>query len=112
MNKNISMSKTIAVVDIELDKPRKIKYTNGAFRKFKEVTGQSAFKISPDDFNDYISELLWSGLLHEDREITVGEIDDLVGPSNMYYVISKITEAWGLAMPEAPTKEEGHRPLV
>jgi len=101
-----SKSKTIAVVDIELDKPRKLKYTNGALRKFEEKTGKNALKIKPEEFNGYMAEILWCGLLHEDKDITVDNIDEMIGPSNMYYVMSKITEAWGMAMPE-PKETEG-----
>jgi len=114
MSKNVSKSKTIAVVDIELDKPRKLKYTNGTLRKFQEKTGRAALKLKPDEFNDYLSELLWTGLLHEEGDLTFEQVDELIGPSNMYYVMGKISEAWGVAMPD-PTEsvklEDGTDPL-
>jgi hypothetical protein len=108
---NISKSKTIAVVSIELDKPRQLKYTNGALRKFQEKTGKAALKMKPEEFNEYLSEILWAGLLHEDKDITVDQVDEMIGPSNMYYVIGKVTEAWGMSMPEPKEVEANADPL-
>jgi len=99
----ISKSKTIAVVGIELDKPRKLKYTNGALRKFQEKTDRKALKLKPDEFADYLSELIWCGLLHEDKEINIEQVDEMIGPTNLHYVMDKLSEAWGMAMPE-PTE--------
>jgi len=103
----ISKSKTIAIVDIELDKPRKLKYTNGALRKFQEKTDRKALKLKPDEFADYLSELIWCGLLHEDKEITIEQVDEMIGPSNAPYAMNKMSEAWGTAMPE-PKEPDGN----
>ena len=103
-----SKSKAIAVGDIELDKSRKLKYTNGALRKFEEKTGKNALKLKSEESNEYMTDLLWSGLLHEDKELTIEQVDEMIGPSNLYYVMSKITEAWGMAMPEPKEPAEGN----
>jgi hypothetical protein len=102
----MSKSKMIPVVDIELDRPRKLKYTNGALRKFQEKAGKSALKMKPEEFGDYMTELLWAGLLHEDSSLTFEQADELIGPGNYQYVMGCISEAWGVAMPK-PSEQEG-----
>lgn len=103
-----SKSKTVAVIDIELDKHRKLKYTNGALRKFQEVTGRKALKLKQDEFADYISELIWCGLLHEDKELTIEQVDEMIGPSNSHYAMGKMADAWDVAMPEPKEPAEGN----
>jgi len=104
----INKSKTIAVVDIELDKLRKLKYTNGALRKFQEKTDRKALKLKPDEFAEYATELIWCGLLHQDKELSIDDVDEMIGPSNIHYVMEKISEAWGMAMTEHKEPVEGN----
>ena len=103
----VSKSKTIAVVDIELDRPRKLKYTNGALKKFQEQTGKAALKLKPEEFPEYVTELIQCGLLHQDKEITIEQVDEMIGPSNAPYAMNKMSEAWGTAMPE-PKEPDGN----
>ena len=107
----VSKSKTIAVVDIELDRPRKLKYTNGALKKFQEQTGKAALKLKPEEFPEYVTELIQCGLLHQDKEITIDVVDEMIGPSNLHYVMEKISEAWGMSMPEPNEPGENTDPL-
>ena len=95
----ISKSKVVFSVEIELDRLRKLKFTNGALRKFRNTTGIDALALG-DRFNEYVTELLWCGLSGQDPELECEQVDEMIGPSNLYYVVSKITEAWGLSMPD------------
>ena len=110
----ISTSKTIATVEIELDGIiRKMKFTNGAMRKFKELTGKNALMLK-DEINDYLSEMVLCGLQTFNPDLKLEEVDEMIGPGNMYYVFTKITEAWGVAMPdpEELIESAGETPLT
>ena len=87
-------------VNIKLDKERTIRFTTKAIAAFERKIGKPFSKI--DDFDDlYLDEkltLIWAGLLHEDKDLTVDGVFDLVDEhSNMLTVLEAVGRAMEMA---------------
>ena len=105
------ITKAVPVVDIDLDKQRQLKFTGKAFRIIEKETGKNALQgevwqsMSMTD----LCAVLWAGLTHEDRSLTLDEASDLLHPGNQMYIMEKVTEAWVGAIPDV---EEAADPLA
>lgn len=81
---------------IELDKTRNLKY---GMRAIDRIEKKLKTKISKLDLNDLSMEetavIIWSALVHEDRELTPEKVMDLVDD---YSNITKVSEAIGEAI--------------
>lgn len=89
----------MAYVEIKLDKTRNLKY---GMRALDRVEKKLKRKISQIDMNDLsmeeIATFIWAGLVHEDKELTVEKVMDLVDEySNLNEVSLKLDEAVNLA---------------
>lgn len=86
----------IPFVTIALDKPRRLRYGMGASIEFEQLTGVKMTAIGEDEMSmDTIAKLLYAGLKHEDKNLTVAKVVDLVDnhAESITSVIEKITEA-------------------
>ncbi|MTV50090.1 hypothetical protein GJ688_14025 [Heliobacillus mobilis] len=87
-----------SLVEITLDKPRKLRYDLNALAELEDKLGVSLQEL--DQLAMGVKQLrvfLWAGLVHEDpglSEIDVGAFVDL---ENLGEVNQKITEAFQLA---------------
>ena len=87
-----------ALVSIELDKDRNIRYTLNALAEIEEKLGVKLDQL--DKMEMGIKELrtfLWAGLIHEDAGLTETEVGNMVDFDNMEYINQKITEAFQTA---------------
>jgi len=89
----------MAYVEIKLDKTRNLKY---GMRALDRVEKKLKRKISQIDMNNLSMEetatFIWAGLVHEDKELTVEKVMDLVDEySNLNEVSLKLAEAMNLA---------------
>ena len=102
-------SKMIPVVDVKLDRPRKLKYDFKAMRLIEKETSKNMLnpKIWQEMNATDLSIFVWAGLKHEDPNLTVEHVEEMLHPGNMAETIYKVGEAWGLSMPEA--KEAGEQ---
>lgn len=117
-------------VDIQLDRPRKLKLNMNAYAAFhKEVgkpwdyfmatiieTFQKKKEINADvitllDFFQ-LRAILWAGLLHQDRTLTVEAVGELMEfvPGEDYsaksnYIFWKVMEAWAATKPSEMKKK-------
>ena len=87
-------------VSIKLDKERTIRFTTKAIATFERKIGKPFSKI--DDFDDlYLDEklsLILAGLLHEDKNLTVDDVFDLVDEhSDMITVLGAVGNAMEMA---------------
>ena len=87
-------------VNIKLDKERTIRFTTKAIAAFERKIGKPFSKI--DDFDDlFLDEklsLIWAGLLHEDKDLTVDRVFDLVDEhSDMLTVLEAVGNAMEMA---------------
>lgn len=67
-------------IPVELDKTRNILLGFQALQLFKKITGKSLAKLDyeNEDMEDYIPVLFYSGLVHEDKELTLEETTKLI----------------------------------
>lgn len=71
---------SMAFIPVELDRPRKIVFGWGALKLFKKIHGKSLFKVNFDeeDVEDLVPLILYCGLVHEDPELTVDRVTQLM----------------------------------
>jgi len=67
-------------IPIKLDKTRNMLMGFGALQLFKKITGKSLAKLDyeNEDMEDYIPALFYSGLVHEDKELTLEKTTELI----------------------------------
>jgi hypothetical protein len=69
---------------------------------------QIADDLKSQILTDDIFVLLWAALRHEDKNLTVEQVEDMITPRNLKYIIDKFYEAFEAAMPEKEgAKKEG-----
>jgi hypothetical protein len=84
---------------INLDKPRKIKFGYKALITAQVLTGKAVLDVVMDTTRidvDILSKLLYAGLQHEDKDLTLEKVIDLVDEyaENVTDVIDATTEAF------------------
>ena len=97
-------------VSIKLDKERTLRFTTKAIAAFERKIGKPFSKI--DDFDDlFLDEklsLIWAGLLHEDNNLTVDEVFDLIDEhSDMLSVLQAVGSAMEMAFGGSGDSPEG-----
>jgi len=97
-------------VEIELDKPRKLLINLNSMCAFEEKTGKKFLDVtdslSKGEFpaiTDFRA-LFWCALIHEDPDITVEQVGEMITPADM----DKLAKSIAANMPKA---KEGGRPL-
>lgn len=67
-------------IPVQLDKARNILVGFQALQLFKKITGKSLAKLDyeNEDMEDYIPVLFYSGLVHEDKELTLEKTTELI----------------------------------
>jgi len=91
------------IVTIQLDKERHIKLGMKACKRFEELTGKHIWvaKTWDDLSTEDISLLLWTGLLHEDPNLTADEVEELADQySTLGIVANAVVQALSAAMAE------------
>lgn len=83
---------------INLDRPRNIRLGTNALVKVEESTGRSLTEIGSSFGIKEIRVVLWAGLIHEDKELTLDAVGDLIDDAGFDYVADKVGEALNLAM--------------
>ena len=65
---------------IELDKTRNLLLGFEGLQLFKKITGKSLAKLDyeNEDFEDYIPAMIYSGLAHDDKELTLEKTTKLI----------------------------------
>lgn len=102
--------------EIKLDKVRHIKYTFKGMKFLAKKYGSvidAMKKLEEIDHNitaegiDDLTNLIYAGLIHEDKEITTDSVEDALDFNNIYPVISKITKAFYVSSPQPKGGSEG-----
>ena len=81
-------------VEINLDKPRRLRYTINALVALEEKLGKPISAIDRTKIG--IKEfrlLLWAGLIHEDPNLTEEKVGELMDEADINYIAEKINEA-------------------
>lgn len=99
--------KMTPAVTITLDKERHLLLTLSAMIAFKKETGKDLMnpevvkQISEHMELEDLRALLWASLRHEDKNLTIEQVGDMLHIGNMKDVAAKLGEAWSSALPEA-----------
>lgn len=84
------------VVTITLDKERTLKYNLNALICAEEITGKKLASLGEDanGFDlSFLRGMLFAGLKHEDKELTLEQVGDMIDMENMEDVTNKLGEA-------------------
>lgn len=94
-------------VSVNLDKPRKLKYSFNAFCELEDA-GMDLMHLQDGKvkFKD-IRLLLWAGLLHELPDITPEEAGELIDQGNLQEISEAVAEAIQLALGNKGEQEPG-----
>jgi hypothetical protein len=86
------------LVSVVLDKPRNLKLTLGAMKAFEKAVSKNAFTLDWKNLSaTELSALLWASIIHEDKSLTIEQVDNMIDSSNMMEVIGKLAQAWKMA---------------
>jgi hypothetical protein len=101
---------------IRLDRERNIRFNLAACKKFKELTGKSLLKMTTmtELDEEQTIALIYCGLMHEDKELTLDKVADMVDTTNLIETLTAVSQ--GLNPTSAKTEEMGDKteedPLV
>ena len=94
-------------VSIELDRPRKLRYTTNALAELEDVMGHPVTQLDGKKIGiKAMRALLWAGLLHEMPDLTLKEAGELMDYTDMQTISNKITEAIELAFGKSEKNKE------
>ena len=96
---------------MELDKPRRLRFDFNAAAAFEEATGKTMFDISvwASPTAKDLRALLWSLLLHEDKDLTLEQVGSFMYMGNLAAVTANLARVYEANTPEADGKA---RPLA
>ena len=99
------------LVTIVLDKERHMRLTLKGMLLYEKHTGKNLLKgFKPEDFTlEESSVLLWACLVHEDPELTLDAVQEMVDIGSMELVFDAMTRCLIQSLPVA---KAGERPLV
>lgn len=85
---------------ITLDKERNLKYGMRALDQAEKKTGVPIIGMNLSNLTmNQIATLVWCGLIHEDKNLTVGNVMDLIDEySNLGEIMGIVSEAIGEAV--------------
>lgn len=83
------------IVTINLDKERHLKFTLNALIIAEKLTGKKLTEMGKENNFDleFLRAMLYAGLIHEDKELTLDEVGDFIDFENMNEVVEKLNEA-------------------
>lgn len=79
---------------IKLDKVRNIKFTLNSLIKFEKITGINITQIGERSQDmEIILALIYVGIMHEDKDITMEQVGDLVTLDKLADINKALSEA-------------------
>lgn len=79
---------------ITLDKERTLKYTLNSLIKFEKLTGRSVTEIGENMNMETILALLYVGLIHEDKKLTIEKLGDMITLDKFFEINEVVTSAF------------------
>ncbi len=80
-------------VKVMLDKERRLRFTLRTVEAIKAEFGEAA--LSSGLGGEKLAKVLWYGLTHEDAELTVQQVEDMVDLENLTEVMAAMARAFG-----------------
>lgn len=96
------------LIPMQLDKERHLKFDLNAFAELEELYGDinTAFEEMQKGSIKAIRAMLWCGLIHEDKTLTLEQVGEMVHLGNINEVMNAITQAISEAMPKVDETEK------
>ena len=96
------------LIPIQLDKERHLKFDLNAFAELEDIYGDinNAFEAMQKGSIKAIRAMLWAGLVHEDKTLTIEQVGSMIDMSNINDVISAISKAISEALPQTEGETE------
>jgi hypothetical protein len=87
------------IIEVELGgKVRHIRYTMNALAEIEDNLGVPLSEMESVKMTiKNVRVILWAGLIHEDKTLTIEEVGDMVDLENMEAVQEKVAEAFTMA---------------
>ena len=87
------------VVEVKLDKTRHFLINFRALTQIEEATGKNV--LDPTSFETMnlhdMRAMVYCALRHEDATLTEHMVGEMIGPSNIPYVMAQMSKAWQFA---------------
>lgn len=93
-------------ITIDLDKARNLRYTLGSFNFIEAQTGKNFTAALADESMTNLTVLLFAGLKHEDKTLTMEQLGEMVDLENFAYVKERLTAAFNVGNPKSEPKVE------
>lgn len=89
-------------VQVELDRPRTIKFDLNAFIELEEMYGSidGALKEMEKGSIKAVRAILWAGLIHEDESLTLKQVGSMVDMDNLPRITEALSQAISDSLPE------------
>jgi hypothetical protein len=105
------MSVLFPGVQITLDKPRTVRFDFNSNVKLEKETGVNTLMENPIDKEHMngtmLRAMLWAGLLHEDKTLTIEQAGAMITSRNSNAVLVAVIDAWTETLPEAKESKQG-----
>lgn len=88
------MAKEKKMVTINLDKERHLYFTLNSLELIEDMTGTSVDKIGENMNMKTLKVIVYAGLVHEDKALTVNEVGELIGVEKIEEVSKAVAEAF------------------
>lgn len=91
-------NKHLGEVSVQLDKKRVLKYKHSSLMRLEKAINGPVSDISDMQGTLNITklvQLVWAGLLHENSELTIDEVADMMDHCSTIYITEKALEAFG-----------------
>lgn len=83
------------MVKITLDKERNLYFNLNSLEIIEELTGKSIDKITENMNMKSLKAIVYAGLVHEDKSLTVDAVGEMIGFNDISRVSEAIGEAFG-----------------
>lgn len=83
------------MVKIVLDKERNLYFNLNSLEIIEELTGKTIDKITENLNMKSLKAIVYAGLIHEDKSLTVEAVGDMIGFNDISRVSEAIGEAFG-----------------
>jgi hypothetical protein len=94
-------NKQRGIVAVTLDKKRNLRYTMNALAEIEDQLGVPLSEMGNLKMTiKNVRIILWSGLIHEDKELTPEDVGNMVDLGNFEEVQQKVAEAFAMAKNE------------
>lgn len=99
-------------VNINLDRPRKLRFDTNALAELEDALGQPVTAFDQGNVGiKTLRAMIWAGLLHELPDLTVREAGKLMDDGDLQEISSKLTEALELAFGSNNEKNKVSGPI-